>query len=81
MITPFNKKIEWDTKLGKLTHIDLWGKYVITSINGYQYYIVFIDNAAHWTTINFLKRKDEAAQHVKDYLARLQTQGKPPIRD
>jgi hypothetical protein len=76
--TTFNKNAERKTEPGELTHIDLWGKYDVTSINGHQYYIVFIDDAARWTTMNFLKKKDEAAQHVKDYLAHLRTQGNPP---
>jgi transposase InsO family protein len=76
--TPFNKNIERETEPGELTHIDLWGKYDVTSINGHQYYIVFVDNAARWTTVHFLKKKDEAAQHVMDYLAHLRTQGKLP---
>ena len=30
---------------GELTHIDLWGKYDITSINGHQYYLLLVDDA------------------------------------
>jgi hypothetical protein len=71
METPFNKKSERITEPGELTHIDLWGKYETMSINGHQYYIVFVDDVARWTTVNFLKRKDEAAQRVKEYLAYL----------
>jgi hypothetical protein len=32
------------TKLRQLTHIDLWGKYPVNSIQGHQYYILFVDN-------------------------------------
>ena len=44
---PFNKtkSEKMPTIKGELTHIDLWGKYDITSINGNQYYILFIDDA------------------------------------
>jgi GAG-pre-integrase domain len=44
--TPFNKLAEHNAKPGELTHIDLWGKYDVPSINGHQYYIVFVDDAA-----------------------------------
>lgn len=67
-----NRKME----PGDLTHIDLWGKYDVVSINGNQYYILFVDDNGRYTTINFLKKKDEAAQKVKGYVAYLKTQGK-----
>jgi hypothetical protein len=63
---------------GKLMHIDLWGKYNVVSINGNQYYIVFIDDAGWYTTVNFLKKKDEAVQKVIEYLTHLKTQGRSP---
>ena len=56
------------SKSGELTHIDLWGKYDIASINGHQYYILFVDDATKYVTFHFLKRKDEAIQHVKNYI-------------
>ena len=31
------------TEPGELTHIDLWGKYVICSLQGKQYDVVFVD--------------------------------------
>ena len=42
---PFPKKQSWLTEPGELMHIDLWGKYEIESINGHQYYILFMDDA------------------------------------
>lgn len=42
---PFNKSTKRETKLGELTHIDLWGKYPVCSIQENQYYIVFVDDA------------------------------------
>jgi hypothetical protein len=56
---------------GELTHMDLWGKYDITSIHGHQYYLILVDNATCYVTIYFLKGKHEAAQHVKNYLTYL----------
>ena len=56
---------------GALTHIDVWGKYDVTSINGHQYYLLFVDDATCYITVNFLKRKDEASARVKDYIVHL----------
>ena len=59
-------------------HIDLWGKYDVTSLNGHQYFILFVDDASQFITTQFLKRKDKAAQAVMNYLTHLTTHGKPP---
>src|SRR6266567_5094581 len=77
-VEPFGKITERKTEPGELTHIDLWGKYSVTSINGNYYYILFIDNAERFSTTEFLKGKGEAAQKVKEYLMHLKTQGKMP---
>ena len=58
--------------------MDVWGKYWLTSINGNQYYIVFIDDAAQYITINFMKAKSKVVQKVKNYLTHLKTQEKLP---
>ena len=63
---------------GELTHIDVWGKYDVQSINGHQYYLLFVDDATRFITVNFLKKKDEASSRVKQYLTHLKTQGKHP---
>jgi hypothetical protein len=33
-------------KPGNLTHIDVWDKYNVVSINKFQYYLLFVDNAS-----------------------------------
>ena len=76
---PFNNTSHnQGTKPGELTHIDLWGKYHVKSINGNQYYIAFIDDAGWFTTIRSLKAKSEVVQKVKIYLTHLEIQGKTP---
>ena len=77
-VEPFGKPTERKTEPGELTHIDLWGKYSITSINGNNYYILFVNDAERFSTTEFLKGKDKAAQKVKEYLTHLKTQGKMP---
>ena len=45
---PFDKTATKWVEPGELTHIDLWGKYALQSLQGNQYYIVFIDDAGWW---------------------------------
>ena len=44
-VKPFNKTLNRKMEPGDLTHIDLWGKYDVVSINGNQYYILFMDDS------------------------------------
>ena len=74
----FSKTTNQVTKPGELTHMDVWGKYWLTSINGNLYYVLFVDDAGRFTTINFMKTKSEVVQKVTNYLMHLKTQGKPP---
>ena len=66
---PFPATATRTTKLGQLTHIDLWGKYPVNSIQGHQYYILFVDDYSRHVTVEFLKAKNEAQQRVQEYLA------------
>jgi hypothetical protein len=77
-VEPFNESSERKTEPGELTHIDMWGKYRISSINRNQYYIVFVDDRGRFTSLDFTKMKDEAVQSVKNYVTRLKTLGRKP---
>jgi IS30 family transposase len=67
-----------NTEPGELTHIDLWGKYAVRSINNNQYYLLFVDNAKRYATVDFVKEKLDASQGVINYMAHLITQGQKP---
>ena len=70
--TPFPiKKDGVQRKKGELTHMDLWGKYDVTSINGHQYYLLLVDDATRYVTLYFLKTKNEAYTHIKNYMTHL----------
>ncbi len=71
-VIPFNKGREHNTEPGELTHIDVWGKYSVTSIDGFQYYLLMVNNASQYVMIEFLKSKDQAGQKVKNYFTHLQ---------
>jgi hypothetical protein len=71
-VIPFNKTVDHDAEPGELTHIDIWGKYSVSSINGFQYYLLMVDDASRYVTVEFLKSKDQAAQKVKNYFTHLE---------
>jgi hypothetical protein len=75
-VKPFPSRTEpVQRNKGEITHMDLWGKYNVTSINGHQYYLLLVDDATRYVTVYFLKGKHEAAQHVKNYLTYLHVRG------
>lgn len=71
----FPKAVQHNMKPGELTHIDVWGKYAVKSINNNQYYLLFVDDAKQYITVKFLKNKLDAAQETINYLVLLMTQG------
>jgi hypothetical protein len=52
-VIPFNKGTEHDSEPGELTHVDVWGKYSVSSINGFQYYLLMVDDASCYVTVDF----------------------------
>src|ERR1700683_136433 len=77
-VEPFPKLTNRNMQTGDLTHIDLWGKYAIRSIHGNQYYIVLVDDAQRYITVEFLKEKNQASQAMINYLTYLKVQGYKP---
>src|SRR6202453_665188 len=74
----FLKVTNRNTQTGDLTHIDLWGKYPIKSINGNQYNIVLVDDAQRYISVEFLKERNEVSQAVINYLTYLKVRGYKP---
>ena len=56
----------------------MWGKFPVTSIEGYQYFIAFVDDHSRYTTTEGLKTKSESAQKVKNYITYLRNRGMTP---
>ena len=75
-VEPFPKSSIRKTEAGELTHINLWGKYSIRSINGHQYYLLLVDNAKRFATVKCVNQKSDTAQAIINYLAHLKTQGR-----
>lgn len=57
-----------------LVHCDLWGPAPIPSIDGYLYYVIFIDDHSRFTWFYPLKFKHEFSQVLKTFLAFVQNQ-------
>jgi hypothetical protein len=56
---PFNASSSTSSTPLKLIHSDLWGSAPLLSINGFHYYVLFVDDFSLFTWIYFLRSKDE----------------------
>ena len=65
----------WDHLSGELTHTDVWGPARVPSVNGYRYYISFVNDASQRVALYYMKTKDEASEKVKHYLTYIEHQG------
>ena len=72
---PATNRYTWP---GQLTHLDLWGKYDVTSIHGNRYYLLLVDDTTRYVTVEFLKTKSKAAQRIIKYLTHLKALGHTP---
>ena len=62
------------TAVGDEIHSDLWGESPVESIGKKKYYISFTDDYSRYTTVYFLRTKDEAFESYCIYEAWLSTQ-------
>jgi hypothetical protein len=65
----FPKRISKEEGVIELIHSYVCGTIPSTSINGYVYYVSFIDDYSHKTWVYFLKSKDEVFGKFKEYKA------------
>jgi len=77
-VLPYGPTTKHHTKVGELMHVDLWGKYEKASIHGNYYYLLLVDDALHYVTVEFLKMKTQAIQWIKNYMMYLSACGKSP---
>ena len=75
---PYGSTVERFTKPGELVHVDLWGKYDKASIHGNSYYLLLVDDASRFVTVEFLKSKHQAGQQINDYVTHLMARGLLP---
>lgn len=57
-----------------LIHSDVCGLMSTTSLNGYEYYVTFIDDFSRKTWIYFMKNKDEVFSRFKEFKALVENQ-------
>lgn len=62
------------TKLGELVYSDVWGPATTRTIGHAEYYVIFVDDANRWISIDLMRKKSEVFANYKNYEAWLKTQ-------
>lgn len=58
----------------ELIHSDVCGPMHVDSVGGSRYFVTFIDDCSRYTTIYFIKKKDQVLQKFKEYVAAVENQ-------
>ena len=66
---PFNKSDFVASKPLELVHSDVWGPALVTSINDYRYYLVFVDGFSKFSWLYLLKQKSDMFDCFKYFKA------------
>jgi hypothetical protein len=62
----FNSSDSHVTRVFELIHSDVWGPFY-TSLDGYKYFVTFIDDFSRVTWVYLLKAKSEVFSYFKDF--------------
>ena len=77
---PFPSSDSKTTDILQLIHSDLSGMLLVTSLGGYLYYVIFVDDFCHKTWIYFLKKKDEVFKWFCSFKALVENQTEKKIK-
>ena len=66
---PFSKNCsQKNTQPLELIHSDVCGPMNVTSVGGSRYFVTFIDDCTHYTTVYMLKKKSEVLDKFKEFV-------------
>ena len=71
---PSSRTGERSTKLGELVYSDVWGPATTRTVGHAEYYVIFVDDANRWISIDLMRKKSEVFANYKNYEAWLKTQ-------
>ena len=69
-----NKTPLVSTSFLELVHSDVWGPSPLTSLLGFNYYVIFIDDYSRFTWLFLLKHKNEVLSVFKHFKSMVETQ-------
>jgi len=70
----FNRSVSISDSPFDLIHSDIWGPSPVSSINGFRYFVLLIDDFSRFTWIYFLKNRSELPQIYISFARMVKTQ-------
>ena len=72
--THFSESIKKSLSPFDLVHSDVWGPSPVTSLDGYRYFLSFIDDYTHCTWLYLMKTRDEVPRLIQNFCRMVETQ-------
>lgn len=64
----------------ELLHIDIWGPFFVSNVEGYMYFLTIVDDHTRVTWIYLLRTKDEFLKVFPDFLTMIEMKYKAVVR-
>ena len=80
-VLPFNTSESISTDIFDLIHYDIWRSFSVSSIGGFRYFVVFIDDYSRYTWIFNMKYRFELLQVYSNFAIMVETQFSKRIKN
>lgn len=77
---PFSVSQYKSKVLGELAHIDVWGPYRVTTVDGYRFFLTIVDDYTQATWLYLMKSKDEVYHWINIFFNILKNQFNKSIK-
>ena len=77
---PFLSQNNMSDNAFDLLHIDVWGPFSTSTIEGYRYFLIIVDDHTRLTWIYLLKTKTEVITIFPEFLTMIETQYKTVVK-
>ena len=71
---PFNSSESISTDIFDLIHFDVWRLSPVSSIGGFRYFVIFVDDYSHYSWIFHMKHHSELLQVYSNFAKMVETQ-------
>ena len=77
---PFNSSESISTDIFDLIHSDVWGPSPVSSIGGFRYFVLFVDDYSRYNWIFHMKHCSELLQVYSNFAKMVETQFSKSIK-
>jgi len=71
---PFSHSTSTSVRFFELIHVDIWGPVAISSIDGFKYFLIVVDDFTRFTWIHLLKLKSDVKTILPSFILQIENQ-------